>query len=114
MIGRMTVTVVGAGGVGLSCAVALREAGFALRVVAREEPGVSAVAGGLWLPYTTGSDPRALGWARATYERLEAEGAPLVSYLHLERAEPGWLGTVPPGRVREAQPHGWVAEVPLV
>jgi D-amino-acid oxidase len=114
MIGRMTVTVVGAGVVGLSCAVALREAGFSVRVVAGAEPGVSAVAGGLWLPYTTGSDARALGWARATYERLEAEGAPLVSYRHVERAEPGWLPVVPDGRVRRLSATSWVAEVPLV
>src|SRR4051812_46454286 len=85
MIGRMAVTVVGAGVVGLTCAVALREAGFDVRVLARAEPQiVSDVAGGLWLPYTTGEDDRTMAWARATYERLEADGAAMVDYLHIE------------------------------
>ena len=114
MIGRMAVTVVGAGVMGLTCAVALREAGFEVRVVARSEPIVSEVAGGLWLPYTTGDDARTLGWARATYLRLEAEGAALVDYLHLERVAPAWLEAVPPGRVRELGPGRWSARVPLV
>src|SRR4051794_14979827 len=123
MIGRVsTVAVVGAGLVGLTCAAALREDGFDVEVIARDGPTVSEVAGGLWLPYATGADARTLEWARATYERLEAEGATMVDYLHLERATPGWLGAVPAGRVREARgdelpagrPRGWVVSVPLV
>lgn len=118
----MTVTVLGAGVVGLTCARALREAGHDVRVVARDEPTVSTVAGGLWLPYATGSDERVAGWALATLERLVHDGHRVVEYLHLEREEPWWLGVLPPGRVRAARPEelppghgrGWVARVPLV
>jgi D-amino-acid oxidase len=116
------VTVVGAGVVGLSCAVALQEAGHAVRVAAPDGPTTSEVAGGLWLPYATGEDERVLGWAVATAARLEADGHPLVDYLHLERRAPFWLGALAPDRVRDARPeelpdgydHGWVARVPLV
>jgi D-amino-acid oxidase len=54
--------VVGAGVVGLTTAVCLREAGIAADVVAREEPQdtTSAVAAALWYPY------RALPQARVT------------------------------------------------
>ena len=115
MIRRMAVTVVGAGVVGLTCAVALREAGCDVRVLARPEPQiVSDVAGGLWLPYTTGDDPRTLGWAGATYERLEAEGAAMVDYVHIERSAPAWLALIPPDRLREVEPGRWSMRVPLV
>src|SRR4051794_1361122 len=107
------VVVAGAGGVGLTCAAALREAGFDVEVVvagggvvgtpgaaalraagfdvefaARDEPTVSEVAGGLWLPYSTGEDERTMAWARATYEWLEGRGVPLVDYLHIQREAP--------------------------
>ena len=112
----------GAGVVGLTCARALREAGFDVRVLARDEPTVSGVAGGLWLPYATARDDRVLGWALDTLAWLEAEGHPMVDYLHLERAEPWWLGALPAGRVRAARAdelpaghaRGWVARVALV
>ena len=99
------VTVVGAGVVGLTCAVALREAGFDVEVVARDEPTVSEVAGGLWFPYSTGEDERTLRWARETYEWLEGRGVPLVEYVHIERGEPTFFGALPPGRVREGGPY---------
>jgi D-amino-acid oxidase len=113
------VAVVGAGVVGLTCAAALRADGFDVEVVARDEPTVSEVAGGLWLPYSTGEDERTLGWARATYEWLEARGEPMVDYVHIEREPPSWLGAIPEGRVREVDPvpgrgRSWVARVPLV
>jgi len=118
----MHVIVVGSGVVGLSCAVALQEAGHDVRVVAPEGPTTSAVAGGLWLPYGTADDGRVLGWARATAARLEADGHPLVPYLHLEREPPFWLPAMAPDRIRDARrdelpagyDHGWVATVPLV
>ncbi len=63
------VTVVGAGVVGLSCAVRLAEAGHEVDVLARDLPleTTSAVAGGLWMPFL--AEPRAAvtRWARQTF-----------------------------------------------
>jgi D-amino-acid oxidase len=124
------VLVLGAGISGLSCAVALAEAGVRVGVVADRAPRdtVSAVAGGLWFPYGTGRGDRALGLAEATYARYEslagdpAAGVELVDYLLLEAADPWWAAAMPAGRVRAARaeelpagyPAGWVARVPLV
>ena len=113
------VTVVGAGVVGLTCAVALREAGFDVEVVARDEPTVSEVAGGLWFPYATGEDERTLRWARETYDWLEARGVPLIDYVHIERADPAWLAALPPDRIRPGEPfpgrgRSWLVRAPLV
>ena len=66
------VLVVGAGVVGLSCAVRLAEAGHAVEVVARDLPAstTSAVAGGLWLPYRAEPADRVAAWGRATLQEL--------------------------------------------
>jgi D-amino-acid oxidase len=121
-VARSPVTVVGAGIIGLTCARALREAGHDVRVIARDEPTVSGVAGGLWLPYATARDERVLGWALETLDWLQAQGHPVVEYLHLERDEPWWLDALPADRVRHARANelpagygrGWVARVVLV
>lgn len=118
------IVIVGAGVAGLSCAVALAEAGRRVRVVSDRAPAdtVSAVAGGLWFPYGTDRSPDTLGRARASYERFEAQGAPLVDYLLLDDEAPWWAPALPPGRVRAARaeelPAGYAAgqlcRVPLL
>jgi D-amino-acid oxidase len=82
MAGR--VTVVGAGVVGLSCAVRLAEAGAEVNVLARDLPPetTSAVAGGLWLPGLDEPFGDVVRWARATLTELvrladEGEQEPL-------------------------------------
>ncbi len=115
------VVVLGAGVCGLSCAVALGEAGYRVAVVADAPPEatVSAVAGGLWFPYGVDAGAVSLARARASYERLEALAAvpeaavTMVDYLHLSARDPWWSAAMPGGRVREA-PGGFVARVPLV
>lgn len=115
------VVVLGAGICGLSCAVALGEAGLRVAVVADAPPEatVSAVAGGLWLPYGVDPGARSLARARASYDRLEAlAGVPgaavtMVDHLHVSAHDPWWAAAMPPGRVR-AVPDGHVARVPLV
>jgi D-amino-acid oxidase len=64
--------VVGAGVVGLTTAVCLREAGVAADVVAREQPQdtTSAVAAALWYPYRALPAARVTVWSAATYEAL--------------------------------------------
>jgi D-amino-acid oxidase len=64
--------VVGAGVVGLTTAVRLREAGVDADVVAREDPldTTSAVAAALWYPYRALPVERVTAWSAATYEAL--------------------------------------------
>jgi D-amino-acid oxidase len=70
------VTVVGAGVIGLTCAVRLAEAGLEVDVLARDLPleTASAAGGGLWLPET--ADERELGWARASLDELRPVEGP--------------------------------------
>jgi D-amino-acid oxidase len=67
---RSRVLVVGAGVVGLSCAVRLLEAGHRVDVVARDLPleTTSAVAAALWYPYLVQPRDGALAWSRTSYE----------------------------------------------
>ena len=73
---RQRVTVVGAGVIGLTCAVRLAEAGLQVDVLARDLPleTASAAGGALWLPAST--DERELGWARASLDELRAVEGP--------------------------------------
>jgi D-amino-acid oxidase len=66
------ITVVGAGVIGLTTAVALERAGHDVTVIARQT-GVgttSGAAGAIWLPYRVGPPGRAMEWARRTREEL--------------------------------------------
>ncbi|HUJ59522.1 MAG TPA: FAD-dependent oxidoreductase [Kofleriaceae bacterium] len=64
----MDVTVVGAGVIGLSAALALEERGHRVRVVAaaRGEATTSAVAGAVWFPYRAGPPDKVAAWAART------------------------------------------------
>ena len=63
------VTVVGAGVVGLTCAVRLLEDGHRVDVLARDLPleTTSAVAAALWYPYLAFPRERVLDWSAASY-----------------------------------------------
>jgi D-amino-acid oxidase len=67
-----SVTVVGAGVIGLTTAVVLERAGHDVTVVARQTGlgTTSGAAGAVWLPYCVGPPERALGWALSTREML--------------------------------------------
>lgn len=66
------ITVVGAGVIGLSCAVTLAEQGHQVDVLARELPAetTSALAGGLWLPHLAEPDDPVADRTRATLRKL--------------------------------------------
>ncbi|HEY9394844.1 MAG TPA: FAD-dependent oxidoreductase, partial [Nocardioides sp.] len=68
----MRVTVVGAGVIGLSCAVRLLEAGHEVSVIGRERTSgtTSAVAGGFWFPYLAEPRDRVTAWAAETFREL--------------------------------------------
>ena len=64
------VTVVGAGVVGLTCAVRLLEDGHRVDVLARDLPleTTSAVAAAIWYPYRASPFERVLSWSARSYE----------------------------------------------
>ena len=74
----MRIIVVGAGVVGLSCAVRLLEAGHRVDVVARDLPRetTSAVAAAIWYPYRALRQDRVTAWAAASYAVFAALAAP--------------------------------------
>ena len=67
-----TVRVIGAGVVGLSCAVRLAETGLPVELIARDLPAqtTSAVAGAVWLPYRAEPADRVAAWGAATLSEL--------------------------------------------
>lgn len=75
------VVVVGAGVVGLTCAVRLQEAGVRVTVVTAEEPGqsVSGIAAAVWYPSHTSAEPRVLNWARRSFDELASQAVHGVS-----------------------------------
>jgi D-amino-acid oxidase len=117
MTGR--VIVVGAGVVGLTCAVRLLEAGHRVDVVARDLPRetTSAVAAALWYPYRALPQDRVLSWARTSYAVFDALAdtdpecgvrmLPGTEVFHGPPAGPWWHEAVPGLQVTHAVPDGW-------
>jgi D-amino-acid oxidase len=126
---RVGAIVVGAGVVGLSVAVRLREAGVDTRVVAadRGERTTSSVAAALWYPYRALPRHRVLRWSAETYvelaslaEREPTAGVRLVCGRELVRepgTEPWWrdavpaLGHVPADELPDDYADGWLLEL---
>ena len=117
------VIVVGAGVIGLSCAVRLLEAGHRVDVVARDLPRetTSAVAAALWYPYRALPRDRVTAWAGTTYDVLAAlavdapeSGVRLVVGTEVVPAsapDPWWVSAVPDlSRVE----RGWSFVAPVV
>ncbi|HEV8240493.1 MAG TPA: FAD-dependent oxidoreductase [Thermoanaerobaculia bacterium] len=127
----MTVVVVGAGIVGLTCAVRLAEAGHHVRVVTREAPleTTSAVAAAVWFPYRVEPPERVDAWAARTYRELirlandEPESGvtmrELAAYSRRAVAEPSWRDAVDgfrrltPAELPAGYADGWCARVPV-
>jgi D-amino-acid oxidase len=123
------VLVVGAGVVGLTCAVRLLEAGHRVDVVARDLPleTTSAVAAALWYPYRALPQERVTAWAATTYGVLEGLSADARSGVRMltgtevlreHRPEPWWRSAVPALDRETALPpgyeDGWTFVAPVV
>lgn len=122
------VIVVGAGVVGLTCAVRLLEQGHEVGVVARDLPleTTSGVAAALWYPYRAYPFERVAGWAATTYAELASlaleDGTGVVmrpgTEVLRQQAPLPWWGSAVPGLVRasglpDGYPAGWSFEAPV-
>ena len=115
--------VVGAGVCGLTSAIRLAEAGFKVRILARERSPhtTSDIAAAVWYPFRCGPPDRALGWSRKSYRvfrdlaRDPATGVTMVEGLDLVEedldGEPWWAAAVESVRpASDAElPHGYRA-----
>ncbi len=111
--------VVGAGVVGLSCAIRLLEAGHRVDVVARDLPleSTSAVAAAIWYPYRALPEDLVTAWGKASYAAFATladqpgTGVSMVVGTEVFRSpqpDPWWRLAVP-GLDREtALPAGFV------
>ena len=123
------VIVVGAGVVGLSCAVRLLEAGHRVDVLARDLPleTTSAVAAAMWYPYRALPQDRVTAWASASYaEFVGLAGEPDTGVRMLTGTEvlaertpdPWWRPAVPSLDRETALPvgyrDGWTFVTPVV
>ncbi len=123
------VIVVGAGVIGLTCAVRLAEAGHRVDVVARDQPleTTSAVAAALWYPYLAEPREQVIGWSVRSLEVFTAlaedpaTGVRLRdgSEVHAESVgDPGWRSVVPSlareTRLPEGYADGWSFTAPVI
>ena len=123
------VIVVGAGVVGLTCAVRLLEAGHRVDVVARDLPleTTSAVAAALWYPYRALPQDRVTAWAATSYAvfadlaRDERTGVRMLTgteVLRTPQPDPWWRPAVPSLDRETALPpgyaDGWTFVSPVV
>ncbi len=117
--GSQRVIVVGAGVVGLTCALRLLQAGHRVDVVARDLPRetTSAVAAAFWYPYRALPRDRVTSWAATTYAVLDAladtdpeSGVRMVPGTQVFRGpapEPWWAAAVPALERTRDVPAGW-------
>jgi len=131
----MRIIVVGAGVVGLSCAVRLLEDGHRVDVVARDLPleTTSAVAAAIWYPYRALPQDRVTSWAATSYAVFDALAAPVefggspeagvrmvpgTEVFGATQAGPWWRAAVPHlGRVRDlpaGYEDGWTFTTPVI
>ena len=126
----MDVTIVGAGIIGLSTALALEERGHRVRIVASERgdtPGnatTSSRAGAVWFPYHVGPPGKVAVWAGRTRDWLDelaratpGSGVDVLTFYEITRdaTELWWAAAAPlargPAPVRGA-PEAWTFTAP--
>ncbi|MCP3422099.1 FAD-dependent oxidoreductase [Nocardioides pinisoli] len=123
------VIVVGAGVVGLTCAVRLLEAGHRVDIVARDLPleTTSAVAAALWYPYRAFPQDRVTAWGKVAYDVFasladdERTGVRMLTgteVLRERQPDPWWRGAVPSldreTALPPGYPDGWTFVSPIV
>jgi D-amino-acid oxidase len=122
------ILVVGAGVIGLTCAVRLAESGHEVHVLARDLPleTTSAVAAAWWYPYRAAPADRVAAWAARSYAVFEElasrpdSGVVMRPSVELHRStqpDPWWADAVPSVRHATGLPtgyaDGWAFEAPV-
>ncbi|WP_067437270.1 FAD-dependent oxidoreductase [Nocardioides jensenii] len=113
------VNVVGAGVVGLTCAIRLLEAGHRVDVLARDLPleTTSSVAAAIWYPYRALPQERVTAWSGASYAEFvglagdRATGVRMVTGTEVftaRKADPWWRSAVPSLDRETSLPVGYV------
>lgn len=127
----MQTLVLGCGVIGLTSAIRLQEAGFAVRIVTRDLPPAttSAIAAAVWYPYKAYPEHRVLAWGRQTLDvcyTLADDSAtgvsikPLVELFEQPVPDPWWRDAVRYFRRATADDlepgytDGFVMEVPVI
>jgi len=123
------VIVVGAGVIGLTCAVRLLEAGHRVDMVARDLPleTTSAVAAALCYPYRALPQDRVTGWAATSYAEFAALAADPDAGVTLRtgtevftsrQPDPWWCSAVPDldreTTLPEGYADGWTFVAPVI
>lgn len=128
---RPPILVLGAGVIGLSAAIRLREAGHPVTIWARELPPhtTSNIAAAIWYPYKAYPVERVLGWGAATlavFDELAADPAagirqtPTLEIFRDPAADPWWLEAVPsfrraaPAELPAGYRDGYAFTVPVI
>jgi D-amino-acid oxidase len=121
--------VVGAGVVGLTCAVRLLESGHRVDVLARDLPleTTSAVAAAIWYPYRALPQDRVTAWSGASYAEFvglagePGTGVRMVTGTEVfaeRQADPWWRAAVPSLDRETSLPpgyrDGWTFVTPVV
>lgn len=124
-------TIIGTGIIGLTSAIALQEAGFQVKIIAKEpfQKSLSNKVGAIWFPFEIAPKEKTNTWATNSYTRYLQDltfpsGVSMIPFInaYTEDFNTDWKKQLPPGTVREAKkeelPKGMVqalyAEVPLV
>lgn len=124
------IMVVGAGVIGLTCALRLLEDGHRVDVVARDLPleTTSVVAAAIWYPYRALPQDRVTAWAATSYAVFDAvadtdpeSGVRMVEGTEVftgRQSEPWWRSAVPSLDRQTSLPagysDGWTFMTPLV
>ncbi len=127
----MDVMVIGAGVMGLSTAILLRESDFDAHIVASKPPleTTSSVAAAIWYPYKASPEDRIIGWGKQAYDVFEElSHQPETGIhmrdgleLHYEPAQPPfWASAVPnvrrvsPDELPPGRRDGYAFAVPVI
>jgi D-amino-acid oxidase len=100
---RRTAVVIGAGVSGLTSAVRLLEAGFGVRVVAKDPPSgtTSSVAAALWYPFRAWPEELVSEWSLVSLERFQQLANDPSTGVRWRKVRELYRGSLPPPSWRE-------------